>query len=83
MKGVTITPLAILLELDTVRIVLLVFLGRVIAALALSARQSDQRTHEFSFYRKITASSLYTHEVRISGVPAEVGTPPNQAKIFS
>ena len=42
-------PLAVLLQLDTIRIVLLVLLGRVVTALALRARQSDQRTHEFSF----------------------------------
>ena len=48
MQGVMATPLAVLLELDTVRIVLLVLLGRVVAALALRARQGDQRTHEYS-----------------------------------
>ena len=47
---VGVAPLAVLLELDAVRIVLLVLLGRVVAALALSAGQSDQSTHEFSFY---------------------------------
>ena len=46
MQGMMTTPLAILLELDTVRIILLVLLGRVIAALAISARQGDQSTHE-------------------------------------
>ena len=50
MQGMGTTPLAVLLELDAVRIVLLVLLGRVVAALALSAGQSDQSTHEFSFY---------------------------------
>ena len=50
MQGVVTAPLAIFLELDTIRIVLLVLLGRVVAALALSAGQSDQSTHEFSFY---------------------------------
>lgn len=54
------TPLAILLELDTVRVVLLVLLGRVIAALAIGAGQSDQRTHEFSFYRNYRACDTYT-----------------------
>ena len=48
---VALAPLAVLLQLDTVRIVLLVLLGRVIAALAISAGQSDQRAHEFSSYR--------------------------------
>lgn len=50
MHSVLTAPLAIFLQLDTVRIVLLVFGGRIIATLALSARQSDHRTHEFSFY---------------------------------
>ena len=49
MQGVMATPLAVLLELDTIRIVLLVLLGRVVAALALGAGQGDQRTHELSF----------------------------------
>ena len=43
MHGVMTTPLAILLELDTVRIVLLVLLGRVIAALALGAGAATTR----------------------------------------
>ena len=51
MHRVVTTPLAILLELNTIRIILLVLLGRVIAALAISAGQSDQRAHEFSSYR--------------------------------
>ena len=51
MQGVMATPLAILLQLDAVRVVLLVLFGRVIAALALGACHSDQSTHEFSFYR--------------------------------
>ena len=49
MQGVMATPAAILLELDTIGIILLVLFGRVIAALALSAGQSDQSTHEYSF----------------------------------
>lgn len=48
MQCVMTTPLAVLLELDTIRVVLLVLLGRVIAAFALRARQGDQRTHEYS-----------------------------------
>ena len=47
--GVMTTPAAILLELDTIGVILLVLLGRVVAALALSACQGDQRTHEYSF----------------------------------
>ena len=49
-QGMGTTPLAILLELNTIGIILLVLLGRVVAALALGAGQSDQSTHEFSFY---------------------------------
>ena len=49
MHRVALAPLAVLRQLDTIRIVLLVLLGRVVTALALRARQSDQRTHEFSF----------------------------------
>ena len=41
-------PLAILLQLDTIRVVLLVFLGRVITALALRTRQGNHRAHELS-----------------------------------
>ena len=51
MNRVALAPLAVLLQLDAVRVVLLVLFGRVIAALALSAGHSDQSTHEFSFYR--------------------------------
>lgn len=50
-QRVVSTPLAILVHLDAIRIVLLVLLGRIIAALAISAGQSDQRAHEFSSYR--------------------------------
>ena len=64
MQGMMTTPLAILLELDTVRIILLVLLGRVITALALSAGQSDQSTHEFSFCLYLE-QLFYTHELRI------------------
>lgn len=49
MQGVMTAPLAILFELNTIRIILLVFLGRVVAAFAIGACQGDQRTHEFSF----------------------------------
>ena len=48
-QGVRTAPLAVFLHLDTIRIILLVLFGRVIAALALGAGQGDQRTHEFSF----------------------------------
>lgn len=49
MQGVVTAPLAVLLELDTIRIVLLVLLGRVVATLAFSACKGDQSTHQFSF----------------------------------
>ena len=62
MSGVMTTPLAVLLELDTVRVVLLVLLGRVVTALALSAGQSDQSTHEFSFLPISRAGFTHTHE---------------------
>ena len=48
MQRMVAAPLAVLLELDAIGVVLLVLLGRVVAALALRARQGDQRTHEFS-----------------------------------
>lgn len=41
-------PLAILLELDAVRIILLVLLGRVVTAFALRTRQGNHRAHEYS-----------------------------------
>ena len=52
MHGVMTAPFAIFLKLNTIRIILLVLLGRIVAALALSACQSDQSTHEFSFKYK-------------------------------
>ena len=45
MQGMGTTPLAILLELNTIGIILLVLFGRVIAALALGAGQNDINTH--------------------------------------
>ena len=61
MQSVLTAPLAILVELEAVRVVLLVLLGRVIAALALSAGQSDQSTHEYSFNRNLSSLET-THE---------------------
>ena len=46
MQGVMTTPLAIFLHLETIGVILLVLFGRVIATLAISARQSNQRTHQ-------------------------------------
>ena len=48
MNRVMTTPLAIFLHLDTVGVVLLVLLGRVVTALAVRTRQGDQRTHQNS-----------------------------------
>lgn len=48
MQRVLLAPLAILLQLDTIRVVLLVLLGRVITALALRTRQGNHRAHELS-----------------------------------
>ena len=45
MQSVMSTPFAIFFELNTIGIILLVLLGRIVAALALSAGQGDQRTH--------------------------------------
>ena len=45
MQRVMTTPPAAFLELDALRVVLLVLLGRIIAALAISAGQGDQRAH--------------------------------------
>ena len=47
MQGVGLAPLAVLLELDTIGIILLVLFGRVIAALALGAGEGNHRTHCF------------------------------------
>ena len=49
MQGMRSAPLAILLELEALRIILLVLRGRVITALAIRARHRDQRSHEYSF----------------------------------
>ena len=45
MKSMVTTPLAIFLHLDTIGVVLLVLLGRVVTALAVRARQGDHRAH--------------------------------------
>ena len=61
MHGVMTAPLAILLELDTIRIILLVLLGRIVTALALGACQSDQSTHEFSFITEALDKLVIIH----------------------
>ena len=58
---VGVAPLAVLLELDAVRIILLVLLGRIVTALALGACQSDQSTHEFSFITKALGKLVIIH----------------------
>ena len=48
MQRVLLALLAVLLQLNTIRVVLLVFLGRVVTALALRTRQGNHRAHELS-----------------------------------
>ena len=56
-----LAPLAVLLELNTLRIVLLVLFGRVVTTLALSASKRDQSAHYYSFIANTYASfRLYT-----------------------
>ena len=50
MHRVMLAPLAVLLELEALRIILLVLCGRVIATLAISARHRDQGTHLLSLW---------------------------------
>jgi hypothetical protein len=47
-KRVAFIPLAILLELNALRIVLLVFSCRIVAALALRASKRNQGSHGFN-----------------------------------
>ena len=65
MKSVVTAPLAIFLHLDTIGIVLLVLLRRIVAALAFRACQNYLRTHENSpnNYNKIekTLKSQHTN----------------------
>ena len=68
MQGVMATPAAILLELDTIGIILLVLFGRVIAALALGAGQGDQCTHEYSLYRNLRALKLHMNSKKEPGI---------------
>ena len=46
MHSVLTAPLTILVKLEAVGVVLLVLLGRVVAALALSAGQRDLNAHK-------------------------------------
>ena len=48
MHRVALAPLAVLLQLDTIRIVLLVLLGRIVSTLAFSACKGDQSAHLYS-----------------------------------
>ena len=57
MHCVMTAPLAVLLKLHTIRMGLLVLFGRVVAALAFGAGQSDQSTHEYSFMPIVLDSS--------------------------
>ena len=54
MQRVLLAPLAILLELNTIGIILLVLLGRIVSTLAFSACKGDQSTHQFSFKLRIS-----------------------------
>ena len=54
MHRVALAPLAVLLQLDTIRVVLLVLLGRIVSTLAFSACKGDQSTHQFSFKLRIS-----------------------------
>ena len=46
-QGVMTTPAAVLLELDALRIVLLILLSRIVTTLALGASKGNQSTHVF------------------------------------
>ena len=45
MQGVLFAPLAIFLHLESIRIILLVLFGRVVAALAFGASEANHGTH--------------------------------------
>ena len=73
-NGVMAAPLTILLHLHTIRIVLLVLFGRVVAALAVGARQGDQGTHEFSsMFLSCCRACRRTHEFQERS-PHEAGS---------
>ena len=59
MQSVVTTPLAIFLELNALRIALLVLLGRVVTAFTFCARHGDQCTHRFSSLLRRRARQLY------------------------
>ena len=63
MQSVMATPLAIFLHLETIGVVLLVLLGRVVTALALRTRQGDQRTHQNSSSLFVFQAFPVTHEL--------------------
>ena len=54
MQRVMTAPAAVLLQLDALRVVLLVLLGRIVSTLAFSACKGDQSTHQFSFKLRIS-----------------------------
>ena len=74
MHRVALAPLAVLLQLDTIRIVLLVLLGRVVTALALRARQSDLRTDVLRLLRHAGLSSASCRSVVVAGAGLEPAT---------
>ena len=50
MQCMLLAPLAVLLELESLGIILLILRGRIVAALAISARHRDQGTHLLSLW---------------------------------
>ena len=52
------TPAAVLLELDALRVVLLVLLGRIVTTLALGASKGNQSTHCKSSYLRTQVRRL-------------------------
>ena len=68
MHRVALAPLAVLLQLDTIRIVLLVLLGRIVSTLAFSACKGDQSTHQYSL-NYLVAFLLLHHDQSRGSTP--------------
>ena len=62
MKGLLAAETAILVELKTIRIVLLVFESIVVSLLALCAGQCDLNTHGWNLLRLITSKQAPPQE---------------------
>ena len=71
MQCVMSTPFAIFLELNTIGVILLVLLGRIISTLAFSACKSDQSTHQYSLTYLLAFLLLHHDQSR--------GSPPKRA----